>query len=121
MGQEIPALDLTGDIIGHKSAKMMSRSLNIKERVEKSLNEKSELLKNYEETEDLKISVSDFYANRILALDNIYVKYNGKTICSGISFDINRGRESCFAKAAMAAENQVYSSLYAGDNIDYDR
>ena len=37
LGQEIPALDLIGDILGIKSAKMMSRSLNIKERVEKSL------------------------------------------------------------------------------------
>ena len=98
--------------IGHKSAKMMSRSLNIKERVEKSLNEKSELLKNYEETEDLKISVSDFYANRILALDNISVKYNGKTICSGISFDINRG-EKVVLQGRNGCGKSSISSLYA--------
>lgn len=105
--------------IGHKSAKMMSRSLNIKERVEKSLNEKSELLKNYEETEDLKISVSDFYANRILALDNIYVKYNGKTICSGISFDINRGEKVVLQGRNGCGKSSILK-LICGDNIDYD-
>lgn len=105
--------------IGHKSAKMMSRSLNIKERVEKSLNEKSELLKNYEETEDLKISVSDFYANRILALDNISVKYNGKTICSGISFDINRGEKVVLQGRNGCGKSSILK-LICGDNIDYD-
>lgn len=105
--------------IGHKSAKMMSRSLNIKERVEKSINEKSELLKNYEETEDLKISVSDFYANRILALDNISVKYNGKTICSGISFDINRGEKVVLQGRNGCGKSSILK-LICGDNIDYD-
>lgn len=77
--------------VGHKAAKMMKRSKAIDERRQKAVEEKSQLLKNIEQSETLKISPLIHPCERLAELKNISISYGERTICHGISFDINRG------------------------------
>lgn len=77
--------------VGHKSAKMMSGAKACEARAEKAAAEKSELLKDTESTEDLKISPLRYHSDTLAYLKNISIVYGDTTVCSGIEFDIKRG------------------------------
>ena len=78
--------------VGHKSAKMMQRAKAIERRQQKAIEQKSQLLKNTETAEPLKL-FPQAYRNETLAIfDNVSVRYNdGKTVCDNVSFEIKRG------------------------------
>jgi lincosamide and streptogramin A transport system ATP-binding/permease protein len=77
--------------IGHKSAKMMKRAKSIETRQQLLINEKSELLKNTENTSDLKIHPLQHHSNHLISFENISVFYGKKRICKQISFNISNG------------------------------
>ena len=74
-----------------KSKKMMKRAKAIESRYESSIEEKSKLLKNIESAEELKIHRLDYHSNRLISLRDITVSYGENTVCSGITFDIEKG------------------------------
>jgi lincosamide and streptogramin A transport system ATP-binding/permease protein len=76
--------DVDKGFIGHKSAKMMSKSMNIQKRSEIALNEKKSLLKNIETAENLKISPVNYHAETLAVLDKISIFYGGKADWNGI-------------------------------------
>ena len=77
--------------IGHKSAKIMKKSKVMEQRIEKAIDEKSNLLKNIDRNEDLKIIPLASKKNQLIAANNLQIKYNEKTIFSPISFEIKNG------------------------------
>lgn len=77
--------------IGHKSAKMMKRAKCIEARRQQAIEEKSQLLKNTETTEALKLTLPQYHAAQLAAFSDVSVNYGGRTACANISFMIRRG------------------------------
>ena len=87
------APDVGGDkgYIGRKAAKMMKRSKSIEDRAQKSIAEKSSLLRNIETADELKLHPLQHHLDRLVTAEHLSVSYDGNVVCTDISFEINRG------------------------------
>lgn len=77
--------------IGHKSAKLMKRAKNIEARREAALQQKSALLKNKEEAEELKITTLSHHSAVLAELRDISIRYGTRSICSDVQLVIRPG------------------------------
>jgi lincosamide and streptogramin A transport system ATP-binding/permease protein len=77
--------------IGHKSAKMMKRSILAKKRKENAVQEKTQLLKNIEVVEDLKLNYLNYRSERIIEVFNLSIYYENILIFENINFVVERG------------------------------
>ena len=104
--------------VGHMSAKMMKRSIVLRNRREKAIEEKSQLLKNAEFEQALKIYSIPYHSNRLAELIKVAVRYNGKEINTPISFTIERG-DRIFLDGVNGAGKSSLLKLILGDPIDF--
>lgn len=77
--------------VGHKAAKMMKRSKAAELRQQQAIKQKSELLKNTETAETLKIHPLEYHTDVLASFSDVSVLYNGKQICKPTSFRIKSG------------------------------
>lgn len=77
--------------VGHLAAKTMKRSKAIEKRTEAAVHEKSELLKNLEKMESLKLHPLSFHSKRLVELKAVSLHYGEKTVCEGVSFLVEQG------------------------------
>lgn len=78
--------------IGHKAAKVMKRSLTIEKRVEKRLNEKKKLLKDFDVQRELKVAVSnDKIKDELIQVSRISISIGNKNIINDFSLVVNKG------------------------------
>ncbi|MDD9270737.1 Lsa family ABC-F type ribosomal protection protein [Paenibacillus sp. GCM10023248] len=77
--------------IGHKAAKMMKRSKSIEQRQQSSIDERSQLLKNVESSESLKITQLAYHKHQLAELDHVAIRYGEKSVCRDVSFTIEQG------------------------------
>lgn len=77
--------------VGHKAAKMMKRSKSIEARQQKAIEQKSELLKNIETAERLKIFPLSYYADTLVSFSDVAVSYDGNEVCCPVSFTVQQG------------------------------
>lgn len=105
--------------VGHKSAKMMKRSKSMEQRIEKAIDEKTNLLKNIDRNEDLKIIPLESKRNSLVLADNLQIKYDEKAIFNPISFEVTNGD-----RVAIVGKNGVGKSsilkLIIGKKMEYD-
>jgi len=78
-------------LMAAKSKKMMSRAKAIETRQQAAIEEKSKLLKNIEESDDLKLIQSDYHSRRMVTLRGVSVAYGTNTVCSDVSFTVDKG------------------------------
>ncbi|MFQ7171035.1 MAG: hypothetical protein ACLRQF_02325 [Thomasclavelia ramosa] len=76
--------------VGHKAAKMMQRSKNIERRQSKAIEEKSDLLKNIETIEKLKIFPLEYSKQQLCYFNHVTISYDKHIIVENLSFDINQ-------------------------------
>jgi lincosamide and streptogramin A transport system ATP-binding/permease protein len=104
--------------IGHKAAKMMSKSKNIENRMNFALSEKQHLLKNIESVVPLKIPPLEYPKQTLISAKDLVINYDGKAIFSPLTFSIENG-----CKAALCGKNGCGKSslikLLLGEKIDY--
>ncbi|WP_145053459.1 Lsa family ABC-F type ribosomal protection protein [Paenibacillus xylanexedens] len=104
--------------IGHKAAKMMKRSKNIEQRKQSAIQEKSKLLKNLESAERLQIHQLDFHKNELVELENVTIAYGSNTVCTDVSFTIERGdRIALYGKNGSGKSSLL--KLICGEAIPY--
>jgi len=77
--------------VGHKAAKMMKRSKSTEKRRQSAIDEKSELLKNVETTERLKLAPLEYHSERLLLLDKVTLFYGERSVCSNVNFELRSG------------------------------
>lgn len=77
--------------VGHKAAKMMKRSKAIEARQEKAIEQKSQLLKNAESAENLKLHPLVHHTGILARFDEVAPVYGGGAVCSPLSFEIRQG------------------------------
>ena len=104
--------------IGHQSAKMMKRSKVMEKRIEKSIEEKSNLLNNIDRNDSLTLKPLENKKNPLIWIDNLQIKYDNKTIFTPISFEVNNGE-----RVAIIGRNGIGKSsilkLLLGENITF--
>ena len=77
--------------IGHKAEKMMKRSKAIEHRQQAAIEEKQQLLKNIDQTHDLKIFQTKYHLDRLAEARDISIDYGSGPVCEGINFELRRG------------------------------
>ena len=104
--------------IGHKAAKMMKRSKSIEARKNKSIEEKSGLLKNIEAKDSPSIHPIKYHNDNILYFENVSVYYDEKIVCKNISFDVCRDDRIAIDGANGSGKSSILK-LILGENIKY--
>jgi len=98
---------------------MMQRALAIERRVERAAEEKSQLLKDVEYQEQLKLWQEEHPKNVLIAFEDVSVRYAGKTVAEHISFTLCNG--DCLALiGANGSGKSSILKLILGENIDHD-
>ncbi|MCL2198886.1 MAG: ABC-F type ribosomal protection protein [Defluviitaleaceae bacterium] len=101
---------------GEKSRKMMARSKAIVERRERSVQEKSGLLKNIETADKLKIHPLEYHAKRLIELDNVGISYGGRDVAQGINLLLNQGERIAITGGNGSGKSSIIK-LLTGEDI----
>ncbi len=105
--------------VGHQSAKMMKKSKIMEQRIEKAIEEKSNLLNNIDRNDPLKITPVESKKNILIIADNLQIKYNNKEIFNKVSFEVkNRDRVAITGKNGIGKSSML--KLIFGNEIEYN-
>ena len=104
--------------VGHKSAKIMKRSKAIEQRIDKAINEKSNLLKNIDKNEDLKIIPLESRKNTLIYANNLQIRYDNKILFLPISFEVNNKDRVAIVGKNGAGKSSILK-LILGNSISY--
>lgn len=104
--------------VGHQSAKMMKKSKAIEKRIEKAIDEKTNLLKNIDRNEDLKIVPVESKKSELLLANDFQIKYNNKPIFSKVSFEVKNGDRVAIVGKNGAGKSSILK-LVIGNEIEY--
>lgn len=104
--------------IGHQAAKMMKRSKAIAQRRQAAIEEKAGLLRDVEETEQLKISPLRHPRQLLVEGRDIAIRYGGREVFSGLSFEIRQGDRLCLAGKNGCGKSSLLK-LLLGEPVDY--
>ena len=105
--------------IGHKSAKMMKRSIAAQSRKEKAIEEKSQLLKNIETLEELKMNLLANRSGRMIEANNLSIVYDGNPIFEDVSFYLESG-DRLQLKGKNGCGKSSIIKLLLGYDINYE-
>lgn len=102
--------------IGHKAAKMMQRSKSIEQRQQAAIEEKSQLLKNIETSESLKIAQLPYHKHQLAELDRVSIYYGEKRACRDISFTVEAGDRIALTGRNGSGKSSILK-LICGENL----
>ena len=103
---------------GAKAKKSMTRSKAIEKRQQAAIEEKSQLLKNIERSDTLKIFQAPFHTRRLISLRDISISYSDSPICSDITFEIQQGDRIVLQGANGSGKSSIIK-LICGEEIPH--
>ncbi len=101
-----------------KSARMMKRSKAIESRRQNAAAQKSELLKDTETAEELKLRPLLYRSERLAELKDLVVCYGGKEVCEPQSFEIKRGDRIALVGKNGSGKSSILK-LLAGEDVPH--
>ncbi len=104
---------------GAKAKKMMSRAKAIEARQYAAIEEKSKLLKNLEDSEDLKLITLKYHSKSLIELRNVGISYDGRPACQNISFEIRQGDRIALCGKNGSGKSSILK-LVCGDALDFE-
>ncbi len=133
------SLDLRA-YIGEKSRRMQMRRKNLERRQQREIEEKSNLLKNIEKVEDLKIIPLQHYKEKLIVMEDCKISYTGnqedrgggenkKEVISGFNLEVKqgdriflKGKNGCGKSSIIKAIlRQAYEKSNENANKSYDK
>ncbi|MGN1339128.1 MAG: ribosomal protection-like ABC-F family protein [Oscillospiraceae bacterium] len=105
--------------IGAKSKAMMKRARDIENRREAAVEEKSQLLKNRESAETLKIPAITHKSEVILTLDKVVPTYDGTPLCKPVSFSLRRDQRLCLSGHNGCGKSTLLNIIGGSADISY--
>jgi len=106
-------------IMGEKSKKMMQRSKNIQHRQQSAIDEKSQLLKNLEQAETLKMNLLTPPRTQLAEIRNLSIIYGEKTVLSNISFTVSQGERIALQGKNGCGKSSILK-LIMGEKIPHN-
>jgi len=82
------------------------------------LEEKSKLLKNIEDCEDLQLVSLNYHVDSLVELNDIDISYNGRPVCNGVSFEIMQGERIALCGKNGSGKSSILK-LLCGEPVDY--
>lgn len=90
-GQRVAGLRVDRGYVGHKSAKMMKRAKQIESRQQNAIEEKSKLLHNIEDQENLEIRPLEYFKDVLVDAKDLSMGYGDWIVCSDLNLTVHRG------------------------------
>ncbi len=103
--------------VGHQAAKMMKRSKNTQSRQEKAIAQKSELLKNVESNESLRIKPLRFHSDTLIEVNNLSVAYGENIVCENVSFKLFSGQRIALIGKNGCGKSSILKILLGEDIV----
>ncbi len=104
--------------VGHMAAKMMKRSLAIRTRRIRAVEEKEKLLKNIERADDLKIGCTKYHSRFLIRISDLSIRYDEKQIFENLSLDIENGDRVALMGSNGCGKTSLIK-LILGEDISY--
>lgn len=106
--------------IGAKSKAMMKRAKDIEQRREAAVEEKSQLLKNREYTDSLKIPSIMHKSEVILTVDKVVPSYDGTPLCKPVSFSLRNNQRLCLSGRNGCGKSTLLKLISGRADIAYE-
>ena len=104
--------------VGHKSAKMMKRAKNQEERMQSASEEKTKLLKNIEQVDNLKIASVPYSKEIMLKATQVALYYGDRQVCSNINFELRPGDRIAVTGKNGCGKSTLLKLIY-GEKLKY--
>ena len=101
-----------------KSRRMQQRRKNLERRQQSAIDEKSNLLRNIETAETLKIHPLSYHTARLLSAENLSISYDGKEVFRGLSFSLEQGDRLALMGSNGSGKSSIIK-LICGENITH--
>lgn len=103
---------------GAKAKAMMKRMKAVESRRQTAIDEKSELLKNREYIDTLKIPSIKAKSATVLSVQNLVPNYCGNALCEPVSFTLSDGERLCLSGKNGCGKSTILK-IIAGADISY--
>lgn len=104
--------------VGHQAAKMMKKSKVMEKRIQKAIEQKSNLLKNVDKNESLKVVPLSTRQNPLAIAKDFQVKYDNKAIFKPLSFEIKSGDRIAITGKNGIGKSSILKCML-GNEIEY--
>jgi lincosamide and streptogramin A transport system ATP-binding/permease protein len=103
---------------GAKAKKAMKRAKTIEARQQTAIADKSNLLKNLEKSESLKIAQLSYHKKQLVSLNDISIFYGEKAVCQNISFTVEQGDRIALSGKNGSGKSSILK-LICGEDINH--
>ena len=101
-----------------KSRRMQQRRKNLERRQRSAIDEKTTLLKNIETAESLKIHPLTYHSSRLLSVENLAIRYDGREVFRDLSFSLERGDRLALLGCNGAGKSSILK-LICGEDVPH--
>ena len=101
-----------------QSKRMQQRRKNLERRQQTAIDEKSVLLKNIEEADNLKIHPLEYHASTLIRAENLSISYGENIVLHDLNFSLNRGERLALLGGNGSGKSSVVK-LLCGENISH--
>lgn len=103
--------------IGEKSKRMQQRRKNLQRRQNNAIEDKSKLLKNLEETVELKLIPIEHYKSVYVSANGLSISYGERTILSDFDFCIKKGERVVINGQNGCGKSSLIKSILSNENV----